>query len=111
MRNREFRSQLLPGEIEKQMLDELFEGISVSDAMRANALKMMQADSEERSVLVSHTRDANLDEQNAMMRRRDAGIRALLESAEDRECFDANAAHAELRRTGDDPPSPPACAR
>jgi hypothetical protein len=111
MRDWSWGSHLSPSEVELQMLEELLDGITVSDAVRANALAMLQADSEARRLLVSRTRDANVEGQHAMMVRRDAGIRALLASAEDGDRFDANAARAQLRRTEEDPPPPPACAR
>ena len=110
MRESQPKSRLLPGEFEKQTLAELFDGITVGESVHTSALDLMQEDSMERRLLVTSTRDANLDEQNCMMRRRDARIRALLDSPSDRARFDVNAAAVEHRRNDDDP-QPPACAR
>ena len=104
------RSRLSPGEMEVRMLEALFDGIPVSESVRAIALEKMHADSKERRELVALTRDANLDKQYAMMRRRDAAIRALLSSAEDSARFDRNAERAAQKTDWDDP-MPPTCAR
>jgi hypothetical protein len=110
MRNASPKSRLLPGEMEVHMFEELFDGISVSESVRTIALEMLHADSKVRRELVALTRDANLDKQIAMMRRRDARIRTLLSSAEATARFDRNAALAEQKRAGDDP-MPATCAR
>jgi hypothetical protein len=107
----EFKAPWSREEGDSRMLAELFDGITVTDALQTQALELVRSDSEERGLLVTRTRDAHLDEQLEMMRRRDARIRELLSSADDRARFDANAAQVDRRRTGEDPSPPPSCAR
>src|SRR5688572_24610621 len=111
MKTWDFKAPWSREEGDVRMLAELLDGITVADALQAEALELVRADSEERRLLVTRTHDAHLDEQVKMMRRRDARIRELLSSADDRARFDANAAHADRRRSGDDPWPPPSCAR
>jgi hypothetical protein len=111
MKTWDFKAPWSPEEGDSRTLAELFDGITVTDALRAQALELARADSEERRLLVARTRDAHLDQQTEMMRRRDARIRELLSSADDRARFDVNAARADRRRTGEDPSPPPSCGR
>ncbi|MFL5489128.1 MAG: hypothetical protein ACJ8AJ_11655 [Gemmatimonadaceae bacterium] len=110
MKTWEFKAPWTREEGDSRMLAELFAGIVVTEELQAQALDLIRADSEERRLLVARTRDAHLDEQLEMMRRRDARIRQLLVTEEDRERFDTNAAQVDRRRTGEEPTPPPSCA-
>jgi hypothetical protein len=101
----------------RRTFDELFEGVVVRDEVRTQALDLIARDGEERRLFVVRMLESNqidpsgaLHEQIAMMRRRDAALRLLLDSDAERARFDVNAARADRLRTGEDPLPPSSCA-